>query len=441
MRESLDVAVRLMAVALVRAASMFFLAREKPKFSWTAATLLLLFALPSTAQPQTRFIAQMPMALAFRTRAAVQETAGSEDDKERLSEQAQHALETRRWPEAAVALEKLAQLAPSIPEIQANLGMAYYFQGRPAEALASFDRALKIKPLMPQATIMTGICEAELGRNANAIAILAPAFPKTTDPEVEHLIAFHLLHAYSELKQYDKAVAVAEALLKRHPDDPEVLFEVSRLYADRSYEVMARLMKSAPDSPWVHYAKAQVQESLARYDVARQEYEIVLKQQPTMPGAHYRLGLAILLGASRTPESLEEARHAFQEELAISPRNPNAEYELGEIDREQGNNDSALDHLSRAVAQQPDFVQARIALGLTLLKVGQTAQAVPQFKEAARLEPQNRVPHVLLARAYRSLGESAASEAEMAAYRKLHETDGETPLPVAGVTTAQQIDP
>ena len=358
-----------------------------------------------------------------------------------LSAEAKGALEARQWPEAAAALEKLAKLHPEIAEVHANLGLAYYFEGRPSQALASFGRALKLKTQMPQAKVMVGICEAELGRHVEAIAILAPAFHKPSDPEIGRLIGLHLQHSYAELKQRDKALATGEELLRRYPDDAEILFQVSRVYADRSYELMSKLMRSDRDSAWVHYANAQVQESLLRYDVAKREYENALKRQPAMPGLHYRLGRVILLGSPRTPESIEEATRAFEEELSKDERNAEAEYELGEINREQGKYDLAFDHFSRAVTQQPNFVEARIGLGRTLLKEGKAAQAVPHFKEAVRLDPENKVPHVLLANAYKALGDAAASRAEMDVYQKLEQTETSGMAPAAGAPTAQQIDP
>jgi tetratricopeptide (TPR) repeat protein len=359
----------------------------------------------------------------------------------RLSEQARTALGARQWREAAAALEKLAKLDPKIAEVHANLGLAYYFAGSPSQALVSFTRALKLKPDLPQAKVMVGICEAELGRNLEAIAILAPAFHKPSDPEMGRLIGLHLEHSYAELQQPDKAILTGEELLKRYPEDAEILFQVSRLYADRSYQLMTGLMRAAPDSAWVHYANGQVQESLARYDLARQEYLNAVKRQPTLPGVQYRLGRVILLGSGRTPESIEQATRAFEEELANNPRNADAEYELGELNREQGRYDLALDHFSRAVAQQPNFVEAQIGLGRTLLKQGQSAQAVPHLKEAIRLDAENKIPHILLANAYKALGDLVASRAEMDAYQKLEQSESPGLAPMAGAPTAQQVDP
>jgi tetratricopeptide (TPR) repeat protein len=362
-------------------------------------------------------------------------------DIAQLSSDAKSALEAGEWLTAAAALEQLAKLRPKVAEVHANLGLAYYFLGRPSQAMDSFVRALKLKPELPQAKVMIGICQAELGHNTEAIAILAPAFRKPFDPKIDRLIGLHLERAYSELKQFGKAVTTGEELLRRYPDDAEILFQVSRFYADRSFQLMSDLMRTAPDSAWVHYANAQVQDSLARYDLARQEYENVVKRQPAMPGVHYRLGRVILLGSPLTPESIEEATREFEQELANDARNADAEYELGEISREQAKYDLAFDHFSRAVTQQPNFVEARIGLGRTLLKKGQTSQAVPHLKEAVRLSPENKVAHVLLANAYRALGDSVASQSEMDAFNKLEQAETSKLVPAAGAPTAQQLDP
>jgi tetratricopeptide (TPR) repeat protein len=182
-----------------------------------------------------------------------------------------------------------------------------------------------------------------------------------------------------------------------------------------------------------------VQESLERYDAAAQEYQNVLKAEPNMPGVHYRLGLVILL-ASQSPESIQKAQRSFEEELAISPRNADAAYELGEIFREQGKFDAAREFFSRAIAEHPEFVEARIGLGRTLLKQGQAADALPHLREAARLDPANKVPHFLLAKAYEAVGDSAGSRNELDSYRKLQQEGAIARIRATGAPTAQQLD-
>jgi tetratricopeptide (TPR) repeat protein len=349
---------------------------------------------------------------------SAQETGQTEID--RYSRQAQQAMAAKNWDEAAKVLEKLARLAPDVPEIQGNLGMAYYSQNRIFEAAKAFERTLKLNPKMTQATLLLGLCYAELGRNEEAVKILGPAFRYPPDKPMGRLIGLGLQRAHTALKQYPKAAAVADELVSRYPDDPEILFHASRLHADQAYQMMTRLMQAAPDSVWVHYANAQVHESLQRYDLAVAEYRTVLEMEPRLPGVHFRLGRVLLL-RSRDSKALDDAKHEFEEDLAIAPQNSDAEYELGEIYRERGQFELALEHFFRAVHYHPEFAEAQIGLSRTLINLGRAQEALPHLTEAVRLDPQNKVPHFLLGSVYKSMGDKARYQTEMAAFQKLHE--------------------
>src|ERR1700745_1876409 len=122
------------------------------------------------------------------------------------------------------------------------------------EAAKAFERAIKLNPKIPRAEMMLGLCYAEVGRNREAIPILASAFRRPADNQMGRLIGLDLQRAYAGLEQYDQALAVAEELPKRYPNHPEVLFQSSRLHADRAYELMNHLMRVSSDSAWVHYA-------------------------------------------------------------------------------------------------------------------------------------------------------------------------------------------
>jgi tetratricopeptide (TPR) repeat protein len=347
-------------------------------------------------------------------------------------------MAAKDWAVAVKSLEKLAGLAPGVSEVQANLGLAYYSDGRILEASKAFERALKLNPKMTQAETMLGLCYAELGRNQQAIAILASALRHPSDKQMGRLIGLDLQRAYEGLQQQDKAMAVADELLKRYPNDPEILFHSSRLYADRAYELMTQLMRVAPSSVWLHYATAEVHASLQRYDLAIGEYRNVLAMEPRMPGIHFRLGRAILQG-SKEPNAVEQALQEFELELNISPDNSDAEYEIGEIYRQRGEFETALAHFSKAVQHHPDFTQARIGLASTLISQGRSREALGHLLEAVRIEPQNEVAHFRLASVYKVLGDAANQQKEMAFFQKLHSAAAGNLLPLSGPSVTQQI--
>jgi tetratricopeptide (TPR) repeat protein len=358
-----------------------------------------------------------------------------------LSKQAQEAMATQDWPAAVQALEKLAALAPNVPEIQADLGLAYYSQNKLMEAAKAFERAIKLNPKMARAEVMLGLCYAELGRNRQAIPILASAFGRPADNQMGRLIGLDLQRAYAGLEQYDKAIAVAEELLKHYPNDPEILFQSSRLHADRAYELMNHLMQVSSDSAWVHYAKAEVHKSLQRYELAIMEYRKVLEMEPNMPGIHFLVGRAILQSSKETT-AVDAALHEFELELATSPENSDAEYEMGEICRQRSQLEAAIDHFSKAVHYHPNFAQARIGLASSLMSRGEIQKALPHLLEAVRIEPQNEVAHFRLASLYKSLGDTANQQKEMTFFQKLHSAGTSAELPSPGASVTQQtIDP
>ena len=366
---------------------------------------------------------------------------GKQAEVLRISKRAQEEMAAKNWAAAVKSLEKLADLAPDVSEVQGNLGVAYYSDNRILQASRAFERALKLNPKMTQAQMMLGLCYAELGRNQQAVSILAPAFRRPPDRQMGRLIGLDLQRAYAGQQQYDKAIAVADELLKRYPDDPEILFHSSRLHAERAYELMTQLMQAAPGSVWLHYATAEVHASLQRYDLAIVEYRNVLEMEPRMPGIHFRLGRAILHGSKDT-NAVEAALHEFELELAISPENSDAEYEIGEICRQQGQFEPALVHFSNAVRHHPSFVQARIGLASTLISQGRPREALGHLLEAVRVEPQNEVAHFRLASVYKTLGDTPNQQKEMAFFQKLHSSGDSNALPLTSPSVTQQaIDP
>ncbi len=363
--------------------------------------------------------------------------AAQQAELDRWSQQARRAMTAKDWPEAQRALERLAALEPAVAEVQANLGLVYFSQNRVYDAADAFERALKLNPSLPHARVMLGLCDAELGRNTAAVNILAPAFAKASNDELGRRVGLALLRAESALGDDVQAVRVAGELQKRFPNDPEVLFEASRFYADRSYGLMKRLLSLPGDSPWARFANAEVYESEGRYDEAIEEYQSVAKMAPGMPNVHFRIGRVLLMKSQDAP-SVDAAQREFEQELAVSPQNAEAEYELGEIARHRAEFEQAVEHFTRAVRYHPEFAEAEIGLARSLISLGRSSEALAPLQVAVRSEPENEVPHYLLASVYRKQGDAWREDQEMATFEKLRAARHSVVTPhattVSGVT-------
>ncbi|MDD2868198.1 tetratricopeptide repeat protein [Neomegalonema sp.] len=92
-------------------------------------------------------------------------------DPARLAAQAQAALSRADWPAAVEALRGLIALAPKPPGgLVHNLALALKHAGRPKEALAEFDRALKLEPGHLKAIYERAALLMETNRPAEALA-------------------------------------------------------------------------------------------------------------------------------------------------------------------------------------------------------------------------------------------------------------------------------
>src|ERR1039458_1638939 len=177
-------------------------------------------ACPNRFPPDSRRWLRWPLTLwllLFTAGAHGQSSRPSEVDQ--LSDRPQQAMAAKDWPAAAQALEKLAQFAPRVAEGQAKLGLAYYILNRITKAAAAFERALKLDPRMEQARLLLGLCEAEMGHSEEALKVLEPAFGHPPDDELGRLIGFDLERAYTDQRRNDKALSIAEEMVKRYPNE------------------------------------------------------------------------------------------------------------------------------------------------------------------------------------------------------------------------------
>jgi len=356
----------------------------------------------------------------------------------RLAQEGEQALSERRYADAAAAYDKLRRLDPASAEVHARLGLIYFQQGRFNQAIAPLRQALKLKPSLPNTDVLLAMCLSETGRFEEALPGLEKGFRRTADPVLKRMSGLHLQRALLGLGRDAKAAEVALDLTKSYPDDPEVLYHASRLFANYAYLAMRRLTDAAPESVWRMLASGEIHESQGNYELAVAAYREVLAKEPTRPGVYYRIGRTLLAG--RDPALLPEARRAFEMELRNDPTNANAAYELGELDRKAGELDAARSRFEAALRHDPNFAEAAIAVGRTLLAQDKPDLALPHLRRAASLQPGNEVAYYHLAQAYRKLGDAAGQQKALAEFRRLREQRAAHDSPLLQDVTRQEVD-
>lgn len=97
---------------------------------------------------------------------------------------------------------------------------------------------------------------------------------------------------------------------------------------------------------------------------------------------------------------LDEARALCLAVLAEWPRQADALYLLGEIERRAGNPAAAVARLNESLALQPDRPAAHNSVGLALAALGRAAEAEAAYLAALRRRPEMPEPHLNLGTLY-----------------------------------------
>jgi tetratricopeptide (TPR) repeat protein len=333
---------------------------------------------------------------------------------------AMEALRRGDFPAAIPALEKLSQRAPEVPEYQADLCVAYYSAGRPADAIAPCRKAIKMKPALTSARYFLAVSLAETGECKDALPLIEKDYPALSEKRLRRVMGLDGARCAMSVTEPFRAVNFLQWLNRDYPNDPDVLYLSTRIFSDLATLTSQQLLRVAPGSYQARQIDAEVLEVQGKNAEAIAEYRKILAASPRLTGIHYRIG-HLLLAGEHDSATLEEARKEFEVELSINPGDAGSEYELGEMAREGRKWNEAIEHFGRAAKLDPQFSNALIGLGKSLVSAGQASKALAPLERAVKLDPGNEVAHYQLSFAYLRVGREADAKRELALYRDIHD--------------------
>lgn len=276
----------------------------------------------------------------------------------------------------------------------------------------------------PSASAQQGVKLAQEGRCAQAIPILRKSAAQISEKELKREAGFAGVRCAMSENRADTALEFLRFLNREFPHDPDVLYLSVHTYSDLSTAVAQELAATAPDSSAAHKLNAEAFEAQGKWADAEKEYRAIVEQNPKLPGIHFRLGRLLLSKPNPPPTVAEDARHEFQQELAIDPTNAAAEYVLGELARQDQAWDDAVTHFSKAAKLDPQFGEAFVGLGISLISLKRYADATAPLETAVKLDPRNPDAHYQLATAYTRAGRKEDGQKEFAIHQKLIGTQG-----------------
>lgn len=255
---------------------------------------------------------------------------------------------------------------------------------------------------------------AESGHCPEALPLLSKSMGHITDKELQKRIGLAGVRCATLLQQQEALLDFLRVLSRQFPRDPEVLYVLTHAFSDLSSHFAQELARTAPASIPALEMDADASEVQGKWDAAEKDYRKILEQNPRYPGIHFRLARLLLSKPNPPPDFAEQAKKELQAELEIDPTNAGAEYVLGELARQAQDLPAAVQHFSKATQLEPNFADAYLGLGMSLLTQKQYAEAVPPLEKAVKLQPGNPAGHYSLATAYARTGRKQDAEKEFA---------------------------
>jgi len=286
-----------------------------------------------------------------------------------------------RTDEAVAAYQEALRHAPGRIEIRMNLGLALYRAARLEDAADAFGAVLDSTPGHLQALYLQADCHLRLGRPGVVVAALEPLAAARPDDKV---LAYLLGMAYLRTRQLDRGQVLIDRILR----DGE----------------------SAEAYLMLGMAKRAVQDLAGGLEDLRKAVQL----NPELPTVQSLYGQALLETGNR-----DQARAAFEAELARNPTDFEANLFLGVLDKEEQRFDSARRYLMQARQLRPGDVGPRFQLATIHVMLGETEEARGLLEAIVEEAPSFIEARVSLATVYYRLKLRELGDQERAAVEAL----------------------
>jgi tetratricopeptide (TPR) repeat protein len=312
---------------------------------------------------------------------------------------------------ALVEFRKAAELDPSSSEVLLRLGDAYMKKHDAAEAIPPLKRAAELSAESVPIQQLLGYALLAQGYAAEAIPHLEIAH----DPGALGI-------AELENDEPAKAMVNLQSALESDPDNPDLLFYVSRAATALGSQSADKLLAAFPSSARAHQTRGQGYYQRKMIPEAVKEYEQAIAIRQDLPGLHLELG-EIYAARAEWPKAEEQ----FRVETKLQPGSAESAFRLGYALVQEGKMKEAAEELRRSDSLHPNMPETLYAMGRALAAADASA-AEQVLTSVLKLEPSSPLAaeaDLLLASIHRKQGKSELASREMEDYRRIQGLRGQ----------------
>jgi tetratricopeptide (TPR) repeat protein len=275
---------------------------------------------------------------------------------------------------------EIARRNPAQAEYYVELGQAWLNAGKPVDAVAAFENALKRKPESITALLSLADTWTQTGQPTKATALLNRAIQNSPD---EALLWYQLGLAYAAAHREPDATNALEKALTLDPNLAEAHSILGGILAgsgdmDRAEQEFLLALEVNPDLPEGLSNLAQVRALRGDLNAAAYYLGRSLKLRPSHVGS--RINYAVTLAGL---QRYEEAQQQIDLAVKADPKSPEAHNFRGTLLERAGLNHEALAEFETAAGLRPDYGIAHLNAGRILAASGDKTRATQHFRQAA----------------------------------------------------------
>ena len=291
----------------------------------------------------------------------------------------------------AAATDHLAQAAslnPQKGEYHLALGLIYLESGQINNAIQSLEQASQLEPENMDGWL--ALAKAQyLAGNLDQAALSAEHAIEQSEEPIEAL----LLRAEIALQtsNHRGALSRAQSVLRSKPENPQALYLLARALdgLNRPAEALAALEKALPlyENPLpMQLERLRLIKRSQNLEAGLRALQELVTQNPKQ-AAYLALLAEWLSEAGKQEAAVQAARLALQEGLEGLTRKERADLHtlIGLHMRKNGQLDQAIHHLSEAIAEASDHLDAYLELGRVYQERREYQQALKVFQKAINL--------------------------------------------------------
>jgi tetratricopeptide (TPR) repeat protein len=310
-----------------------------------------------------------------------------------------------------------------LSRVYVKRGVALYDRGNHSESIANFNEAIKLHATL-NSLHERGRAYHNVGEFKKAIEDLErAAADDPSDPllRVDRLlrngppdaflragILYFLGDSYRQTGELDKAIA---SLTKSIEIMPETISYVTRADAhlakgncDRAIDDYTEAIRQNPEDPQIHFSRGTAYNAKGANAKAIADFNEAIRLEPRFGPAYAERAESYRATGNKAAADQDDKR---ARELALKPPTSTEAFEClkrGVQLLENGAIDEAMVQFNESIRLEPDNPLLYLQRGVALDSKGKPAKAIADFTEAIRLDPKNAVAYSNRGNTYSNTG-------------------------------------